>query len=52
MAVSPFVRFTPEALPRSSPESWFMMQLAMAAGFITSHPVNWWLLRSGLKETM
>ena len=31
---------------------WFMMQIAMLAGFVTSYPVNWWLLRSGVKEKM
>lgn len=34
------------------PEFWFMMQIAMLAGFATAYPVNWWLLRAGLKETM
>jgi hypothetical protein len=34
------------------PEFWFMMQLAMLCGFATSYPVNWWLLRRGLKEAM
>ena len=36
----------------NSAEFWFMMQIAMIFGFITSYPVNWWLLRSGLKEKM
>ncbi|HEY2035021.1 MAG TPA: DUF4396 domain-containing protein [Rhizomicrobium sp.] len=36
----------------SMPEFWFAMQIAMIAGFITSYPVNWWLLRAGLKEKM
>ncbi|MFA9459768.1 DUF4396 domain-containing protein [Thiohalorhabdus methylotrophus] len=31
---------------------WFMMQIAMLAGFLTSYPVNWWLLRQGIKEKM
>jgi hypothetical protein len=31
---------------------WFSMQIAMLCEFTTSYPVNWWLLRSGLKETM
>ena len=31
---------------------WMMMQAAMIVGFATSYPANWWLLRSGLKETM
>jgi hypothetical protein len=35
-----------------SPEFWFMMQIAMIFGFMTSYPVNWWLLKSGLKERM
>lgn len=52
MAIALFVFFSPETLPKSGPEFWFMMQIAMYAGFITSYPVNWWLLRSGLKEAM
>lgn len=35
-----------------TPEFWFMMQIAMIAGFITAYPVNWWLVRSGIKEKM
>jgi len=34
------------------PEFWFMMQIAMLFGFFTSYPVNWWLLRTGIKEQM
>jgi hypothetical protein len=33
-------------------EFWFMMQIAMLAGFAVSYPVNWWLIRAGLKEVM
>ena len=33
-------------------EFWFMMQIAMLCGFATSYPVNWWLIRAGLKEKM
>ncbi len=33
-------------------EFWFMMQLAMIVGFLTAYPVNWWLLRAGIKEPM
>ena len=36
----------------NSAEFWFMMQIAMIFGFITSYPVNWWLIRAGLKERM
>ena len=35
-----------------APEFWFMMQIAMICGFATSYPVNWWLIRSGVKEKM
>ncbi|RKR38635.1 DUF4396 domain-containing protein [Paraburkholderia sp. BL17N1] len=31
---------------------WFMMQIAMIAGFLTTYPVNWWLIRRGIKEKM
>ncbi|HEX4261994.1 MAG TPA: DUF4396 domain-containing protein [Acetobacteraceae bacterium] len=31
---------------------WFMMQIAMLCGFATAYPVNWWLLRAGIKEPM
>lgn len=36
----------------NSPEFWFVMQIAMLAGFATSYPVNWWLISSGIKEKM
>jgi hypothetical protein len=36
----------------NSVEFWFMMQIAMIFGFLTSYPANWWLLRSGVKEKM
>lgn len=39
-------------LSAGSPEFWFTMQLAMLTGFVTSYPVNWWLLRIGIKEKM
>ena len=34
------------------PEFWFAMQIAMLCGFATAYPVNWWLIRSGVKERM
>ena len=39
-------------IPKTQPVFWFMMQIAMLVGFTTSYPVNWWLVRSGLKEKM
>jgi hypothetical protein len=38
--------------PVNSAEFWAAMQVAMVAGFMTSYPVNWALVRSGLKERM
>lgn len=39
-------------LETNSVEFWFMMQIAMLCGFATSYPVNWWLIRAGIKEKM
>jgi hypothetical protein len=39
-------------LQADMPEFWFAMQLAMLCGFVTAYPVNWWLIRSGVKEKM
>ena len=39
-------------LSEASPVFWFMMQLAMLAGFVTAYPFNWWLLQRGVKERM
>lgn len=36
----------------STPQFWAVMQVAMLAGFVTSYPVNWWLVRVGIKEAM
>jgi Domain of unknown function (DUF4396) len=33
-------------------EFWFVMQLAMAAGFITAYPVNWRVVAAGIQERM
>lgn len=33
-------------------EFWFVMQIAMLAGFATSLPANWLLIKSGIKERM
>ena len=51
MAIAMFVLFGPELEP-TSPVFWFMMQIAMLAGFATSYPVTWWLLKRGIKEPM
>ncbi|HEX3881138.1 MAG TPA: DUF4396 domain-containing protein [Stellaceae bacterium] len=41
----------PELEPTSLPY-WLMMQGAMVFGFATTYPVNWWLIRTGVKEKM
>ncbi len=51
MAIATFVIFGRE-IEKTNPVFWFMMQIAMLAGFLTSYPVNWWLLRAGIKEKM
>lgn len=50
MAVVIFVVFG--EIPKTNPTFWFMMQIAMLAGFLTSYPANWWLLKKGIKERM
>ncbi|AMR29507.1 hypothetical protein A0257_22030 [Hymenobacter psoromatis] len=51
MAIAKFVIFKHE-LKANDPVFWFMMQLAMLLGFITSYPVNWWLIKKKIKEAM
>jgi hypothetical protein len=51
MAVASFLIFGRE-IEKTNPVFWFMMQIAMLVGFLTSYPVNWWLLQAGLKERM
>jgi hypothetical protein len=51
MAIATFLIFGTE-LGKTDPVFWFMMQAAMLAGFVTSYPVNWWLIRKGIKESM
>lgn len=55
MAIIQFLCFKPAfggVAPVASPEFWFAMQIAMLGGYVTSYPVNWWLIRSGVKEKM
>jgi len=51
MAIVVFVIFGHE-LEKTNPTFWFMMQIAMLFGFITSYPVNWFLLKRKIKEAM
>jgi Domain of unknown function (DUF4396) len=51
MALSYFILFRPHLMPHE-PTFWFMMQVGMILGFMTSYPANWLLIRSGVKEVM
>lgn len=43
---------TPHRLHPDSAAYWFLMQVGMGLGFVTAMPVNGWLLRRGIEETM
>ena len=50
MAVTQIILF-----PGLAPTSWIfwvMMQVAMVLGLATTFPVNWWLIKRGVKEAM
>ncbi|HZD52558.1 MAG TPA: DUF4396 domain-containing protein [Woeseiaceae bacterium] len=47
-----FVRVWNASITPSMPAFWFAMQIAMLFGFATSYPINWWLIRVGVKEAM
>lgn len=51
MAIVVFAIFGHE-LEKTDPTFWFMMQIAMLFGFLTSYPVNWFLLKWKIKEAM
>jgi len=44
--------FYPHKLHPDAWVYWFMMAVGMMAGFLTAYPVNWWLVKVGLKEKM
>jgi hypothetical protein len=55
MALVQFKLFVPllgAQVQADRPEFWLAMQWAMVGGFITSYPVNWWLIRAGIKHAM
>ncbi|MGA7746366.1 MAG: DUF4396 domain-containing protein [Candidatus Aquilonibacter sp.] len=51
MALMNVVLFHPAPMP-NTPAFWFMMQIGMIVGFITAYPMNWWLVKVGIKEPM
>ncbi|MEG0239952.1 DUF4396 domain-containing protein [Anaerorhabdus sp.] len=50
MAIVIFILFG--RLSITTPEFWFMMQIAMCFGFITAYPMNWFLVLKGIKTGM
>jgi len=51
MAVSARLLFHPSLHPETA-VYWFMMQLGMGIGFMTTFPANWFLIRRGIKVAM
>lgn len=51
MAIAIFLIYH-QPLNASTPLFWLMMQIAMLLGFVTAYPVNWWLVKKGIKEKM
>lgn len=52
MAIMQLVLFPSPHLPTDSAVFWFLMQVGMLIGFLTTYPMNWWLIRHGIKEVM
>lgn len=52
MALVQLVFFPLYHLHANTAAYWFLMQIGMLLGFLTAYPVNWWLLKRGLKEAM
>ncbi len=52
MALVFFKLFPDPHLTALQPQYWLMMQVAMIVGYGTAFPMNWWLIKTGLKEAM
>lgn len=52
MSILIFVIRSGHPLPHNSWEFWFMMQIAMCFGFLTSYPANYILMKLGIKKGM
>lgn len=51
MAIADFLIFG-HVLKATVPAFWLMMQIGMLFGLLTAYPMNWWLIRKGIKEVM
>lgn len=52
MAIVIFVFSGGMMMPKTDWQFWFMMQIAMFCGCLTAYPVNWLLVKSGIKKAM
>jgi hypothetical protein len=52
MALTSLEFFPAPHLHPDDPVYWFMMQMGIALGFVTTLPVNVWLIKRGIKESM
>lgn len=52
MAITYYLLFPSPHLKPNMATFWFMMQIAMIAGFLTALPANNWLIKKGWKEKM
>ncbi len=52
MALMQLIFFPVSHITPDTAAYWFLMQIAMLLGFVTSYPVNVWLIRRGIKEAM
>ena len=52
MAIVYFLLFPRPHLRPNAPAFWFMEQMGMIVGFLTTLPINRWLLQAGAKEPM
>ena len=55
MALAQSAYFQPligEPIEVNAPELRLTMQIDIFCGFVTSYPVNWWLIEAGIKERM
>lgn len=46
------MKSAPSSHEPSGPAFWFIMSMALLAGFITAYPMNWWLVSRHMKHGM
>jgi hypothetical protein len=52
MAIVYYLLFPHPHLTPFQPGYWLMMQIGMICGYATTLPMNWWLIKAGIKEPM